>query len=282
MEDLPAILHKLSLRLWSPEYRELDDRLMESADDGTMPIDPLASPLQDPTDWFIGGADDSAVPSFSLDSPETRASFSQKNLLRLAALTDSHRTLSLFTPPIRDAVFRAWAGASERGSTGLQSPMHTLPTLSRMSSYVGSAASTSSVMSDPGSEYPTRPPLSTSNSYTFQNGGSRHGHRQRKAKKRVINLRKQKPADEEHSDAATETTTPEPSVAPSSAPTIIYEEQQEDVTPPRTPGKFPSRRRASSVDTLDITPRASIVHLTIPSRSIPSRPRRSRGVGHHQ
>jgi distribution and morphology protein 34 len=26
MEDLPAILHRLSLRLWSPEYRELDDR----------------------------------------------------------------------------------------------------------------------------------------------------------------------------------------------------------------------------------------------------------------
>src|ERR1700753_1338905 len=29
MEDLPAILHRLSLRLWSPEYAELDDERME-------------------------------------------------------------------------------------------------------------------------------------------------------------------------------------------------------------------------------------------------------------
>src|ERR1700760_3522157 len=63
MEDLPAILHRLSLRLWSPEYREMDDRLMNGAsEDNTIPIDPLASPPQDPVDWLGVSLDDSQVP----------------------------------------------------------------------------------------------------------------------------------------------------------------------------------------------------------------------------
>jgi distribution and morphology protein 34 len=266
MEDLPAILHKLSLRLWSPEYRELDDRLMEAADDTTIPVDPLASPPQDPVDWLGVPYDESQVPAYSLDAGgEYHASFSQKNLLRLAALTESHRTLALFTPPIRDAVFRAWAGASERGVSGFQTPIHTAPTMSRMSSYLGSVASTSSVRSETGSDSSARPTLSTSTSYTFHGTTSSraggYGHRQRKAKKRVINLRRPAPTSEAVlSDSGTETSTPEPSVAPSSAPSVIYEDQQDDlITPPRTPDKQHFRRRASSLDDIDATPRASIV-----------------------
>ncbi|KAF2430817.1 hypothetical protein EJ08DRAFT_211183 [Tothia fuscella] len=266
MEDLPAILHKLSLRLWSPEYRELDDRLMEdAADDSVIPVDPLASPPQDPVDGMGVPWEDSDMPAYALDGgTEHHASFSQKNLLRLAALTESHRTLALFTPPIRDTVFRAWAGSSERGASGIQAPIHNAPTISRMSSYLGSAASTSSVRSDAGSEYSARPTLSTATSYTFHGTTSSRGTKQRKAKKRVIDLRKAAPTPEPVilSDSGTEASTPEPSIAPSSAPSVIFENQQDDlVTPPRTPNKVHFRRRASSLDGVDTdaTPRASTV-----------------------
>jgi distribution and morphology protein 34 len=257
MEDLPAILHRRSLRLWSPEYRELDDRRLEQEKEeaGTTPVDPLASPPQDPAEWLSD-----AVPLFSLDPDNYNASFSQKNLLRLAALNDSHRTLSLFTPPVRDTVFRAWAGASERGSPGLHTPIHaTIPTLSKIASYPGSATSTSSVLSDGASETMSR----TSTSYTFQATTSRYSGRPRKAKKRVINLRRRNATDIEtvSSDAVTETSTPEPSVAPSSAPSVIYEERVEDQlqSPPRTPLLKHRRHRASS---LDETPRASMLLST--------------------
>jgi distribution and morphology protein 34 len=261
MEDLPAILHKLSLRLWSPEYRELDDKLMEPEDEDVIPVDPLASPPQDPVDWMGMSYDDSQVPSYSLESStESHATFSQKNLLRLAALTESHRTLALFTPPIRDAVFRAWAGASERGTSGFHTPIHSAPSLSRLSSYLGSTASTASVLSDAGSETLTRPSMSTATSYTFQSTASNR-HRQRKGKKRVINLRRSQTTTESpSSEPGTETTTPEPSIAPSSAPSIIYENEQDDlITPPRTPRRTSFRRRASSVDSPNATPRASVV-----------------------
>ncbi|KAI5279717.1 ERMES complex subunit, partial [Ascosphaera acerosa] len=50
------------------------------------------------------------IGALSLDSSvEMHALFSQRNLLRLAALADSQRTLSLFTPSIADAAFRACA-----------------------------------------------------------------------------------------------------------------------------------------------------------------------------
>ncbi|EOD49455.1 hypothetical protein GTA08_BOTSDO12181 [Neofusicoccum parvum] len=140
MEDLPAILHRLSLRLWSPEYREMDEMANNSKRTGTetpAPVDPFASPPQDPVDLYGNPLDDSQISSFSLDSSsEIHASFSQKNLLRLAALNDSHRTLSLFTPSIRDTVFRAWASTDRAESSGTHTfhPL-TSSTLSRVHSY---------------------------------------------------------------------------------------------------------------------------------------------------
>ena len=120
MEDLPAIIHRLSLRLLvPPDHQQIspvdlnsNPRLdSTSLADEPRPIDPLASPPQMPADEgseVLNGA------SFNLDDSSASYSFSRKNLLRLAALNDSHRTLSLFTPPIRDAVIRAWAGAAEQ------------------------------------------------------------------------------------------------------------------------------------------------------------------------
>lgn len=261
MEDLPAILHRLSLRMWSPEYRELDDRMMDRENDSTLPVDPLNTPPQDPVDWLNTVFEDSDFPSLSLDSStEANASFSQKNLLRLAALSDSHRTLSLFTPPMRDTIFRAWAGSNEKGTTGVQTPLQSAPTFSRRNSTtLGSAAS--SAMSEIGSDSMSRA-ASSATSYTFNGSTTSHNGRPRKAKKRVIDLRKKKDVEDTPSEAGTASTTPEPSIAPSSAPSVIYEEKDGDVdTPPRTPieSKF-SRRRASSVGhSPETTPRASIV-----------------------
>jgi mitochondrial distribution and morphology protein 34 len=249
MEDLPAILHRLSLRLWSEEYRELDNRLnlsgKEKNEEEEIPMDPLATPLQDPWDWSaIDGYEEGQVPPFSLDAPELRATFSQKNLLRLAALTESQRTLSLFTPNMRDTVFRAWAGTSDRTS-GTQSPIfglgHTpsLPALSRLQSSFGGSRIASSAPSADGSDLASersvpmsnswstdsRPPLSRSTSYTSF-GRHRPGHKKRK--NRVINLRKSETPTSEinSSDADTMTTTPEPSVYASSAPSAIYEDRE--------------------------------------------------------
>ncbi|KAK5280276.1 ERMES complex subunit, partial [Exophiala xenobiotica] len=118
MDELPAIIHRLSLRLWVPEHNAQEER-----DLGTAPtskdevvVDPLASPPQDPVDSTGAVLTPAEVASLSLDSSvETQSLFSRKNLIRLATLTDSHRTLSLFTPSIRDTVFRAWTGPLERG-----------------------------------------------------------------------------------------------------------------------------------------------------------------------
>lgn len=263
MEDLPAILHRLSLRLWSPEYSELDDETMvdgaKATDDGTVPIDPLASPPQDAVDAFGNPLEDGQISSFALESPsETHATFSQKNLLRLAALTDSHRTLSLFTPSIRDAVFRAWTGASERGDhSGTHTPTLTLSSLTRVNASVGGGGSSaSSTYSFSGSTESgttsSRPTLTSFNStqYGLSTGASRsRAHAGRKRKNRVVNLRRDKdPSDT--ASIATATTTPAPSVASSEASYPASQEREgELVTPPRTPNqKVRFRLREGSVD----------------------------------
>lgn len=225
MEDLPAILHKLSLRLWSPDYCELDDGLdnMEK-DNGMKPIDPMQGPI---------GSTDFLIQPISLDSPtETHATFSQKNLLRLAALSESHHTLSLFTPSIRDAVFRAWAGSNDRSSgTHTPSLAHTLPYLSRLGSPYGSASSIASIDTFTDSEHFSRSTLSRSSSH-HHFGQYSATNRHRKRKKRVINLRHTDSAASASSAPVSAGTTPEPSVYPSSAPSAIIEEKEDDLHTP--------------------------------------------------
>ncbi|KAL1311573.1 hypothetical protein AAFC00_001690 [Neodothiora populina] len=221
MDDLPAIIHRLSLRHFVPEYRRVEDEKEEEeevevevevegesngeqkknfirikkkrTEDDRPPVDPLSSPPQNPTDIWAEGLDDS--PNFSLESPtETHASFSQKNLLRLAALSDSQRTLSLFTPSIRDTVFRAWAGAKEGGeSSGITTPRPF--SLSRIHSSIGTSASYSSSASEASdaSTYLSRPSLSshTSGSTVYTMGAHRtRSHAGRKRKHRIVDLRK--------------------------------------------------------------------------------------------
>jgi len=244
MEDLPAILHKLSLRLWSPDYCEFDEPF--SSD--TKTVDPLANPLDPaPAD------EDTAMDELSLDATaETLATFSQKNLLRLATLSQSHRTLSLFTPSIRDAVFRAWATANEpRSGAHTPSLAHSLPSLSRINSTYGSASASIASGDSFESEPFPRSMLSRSSSYHHFGQYSSSG-RHRKRKKRVINLRKTDTGEEGSASAPISVeTTPEHTEYAQSAPSVILEEREEDLHPvttrERSPEKTIRRMRSRSV-----------------------------------
>jgi distribution and morphology protein 34 len=243
MDELPAIIHRLSLRLWVPEYRdraaeEESNRLGMASLEGPGQ-DPLASPPQDPVDSLGHALNPSEIASLSLDSGvEIHSLFSQKNLLRLAALTDSQRTLSLFTPSIQEVVYRAWTGPSEQGE-GLPALMS--PALSRTHSHVGSLhsfgdnASTISMQSRGSSSV---------HSFTGSGlslGSGRHSKvHARKRKKRVVDLRRSKTTDDMESVSGestyTETTTSAPTVF--SSPANISDEKNDDpVTPPLSPQK---------------------------------------------
>lgn len=192
MDELPAIIHRMSLRLWVPEHKAQEERALRAEENiqDEPAVDPLASTPQDPVDSTGATLSPQEVAALSLDSHmENHSLFSRKNLLRLATLTDSHRTLSLFTPNIRDAVFRAWTGPLERGEVPGSHSKTTTPALSRSQSYAGSIRTAYTF--DTSSQI--RPALhSHQSSFSAASlGGNRlkpHGNRKRK--KRVVNLRK--------------------------------------------------------------------------------------------
>lgn len=188
MDELPAIIHRMSLRLWVPEHKAQEERaLAGDGDTQETIIDPLASPPQDPVDSSGTILSPAEVAALSLDSHiETQSLFSRKNLLRLAALTDSHRTLSLFTPNMRDVVFRAWTGPLERGEAPGSLSRPTTPILSRAPSMIESVSTAYSF-----ERSSLRPALVSHNSTASLGGHSLKAHRNRKRKKRVINLRRQ-------------------------------------------------------------------------------------------
>jgi mitochondrial distribution and morphology protein 34 len=270
MDELPAIIHRLSLRLWCPEYKAKEDAELaeaEKLEKEEVAVDPFASPPQDAVDARGNVLDASEISSLSLDGgSEIHSLFSQKNLLRLAALTDSHRTLSLFTPSIRDAVFRAWAGPSERtDSAGTSTPA--TPSLLRSSSLANSSTTyTFNKGSDDGHGHiPSRPSLVSMQSATtgLSLGAGRHSRsHMRKKKNRIVNLRKSKTTDNMTSESGDS----ESSAVAASEPIIstrIPEEPEDNIiTPPRSPsGKV--RFRTSSIDLGD-SPRK--LRLPTPSR----------------
>lgn len=261
MEDLPAIIHRLSLRMFCPEFQELEteERLAESKDT-IAPIDPLSTQPQDAVDAFGNPLDPSQVSALS-DEPtsEIHASFSRTNILRLAALSESQRTLSLFTPGIREAVFRAWAGNSDQSSSGTATPSLTLGSLSRIQSTFGSMKSnTSSIASgSTGNETHSSRPTLVSNysaSAGLSLGANRsRTHPMRKRKKRVVNLRKDRDGAES-SGVSTGANTPAPSTDVSETASVIPEErarEEELATPPKSPLK-PGLRFESRHGSLDV------------------------------
>ncbi|KAE8146673.1 hypothetical protein BDV25DRAFT_132730 [Aspergillus avenaceus] len=261
MDELPAIIHRLSLRLWVPEYRageEAENRTDTAAGEGPGQ-DPLASPPQDPVDALGNALDESEIASLSLDSSvESHSLFSQKNLLRLAALTDSQRTLSLFTPSIQEVVYRAWTSPSEQGDVnGISSPLS--PMLSRTHSQVSSMSSFQDSASIVSANSRSSASTHAFSSYGLNLGAGRHSKaHSRKRKKRVVDLRRPKSTDDaatasdEH--AFTESAS-NPSI--SSAPLPVVNEQADDpMTPPLSPESdahlpaIPERQRMSLSHTM--------------------------------
>ncbi|KAF1919483.1 hypothetical protein BDU57DRAFT_512615 [Ampelomyces quisqualis] len=260
MEDLPAIIHRLSLRLWSPEFQELEtEERLEGNHDDTVPVDPLATPPQDAVDAFGNPLNESQISALQLDtSGEVHASFSQKNILRLAALSESQHTLSLFTPGIRDTVFRAWAGHSDKAESGAATPGLTRGSLSRIQSTFGSMKSGASSVasgSTGNDTHDSRPSLTATNSMSagLSLGASRSRTGQvRKRKKRVVDLRKHK--DGVDSGVSTEANTPLPSAYASETSSVIHEEPEKEAelaTPPRTPIR-PSHHFQGKHGSLDV------------------------------
>ncbi|KAL9112577.1 MAG: hypothetical protein Q9227_003148 [Pyrenula ochraceoflavens] len=262
MDELPAIIHRLSLRLWVPEYRAQEDQELakrEAVDDEETLIDPLAAPPDDPVDATGNVLNPAEIASLPLDSIETHSLFSQKNLLRLAALNDSHRTLSLFTPSLNDTVFRAWAGPTEKGDlrSGFQSPRS--PALPRSHSYSGSTVTASTF----DSASVSRPGFPHSSSYNLSGPSNRHtkvpGARRRK--RRVVNLRRRNTETGEMESVSgdgesytTESGTPSASSAPPSAfgdhVPLVPETMEEEASAVHMPQNSSLRTHSPNLPTL--------------------------------
>ncbi|KAK2813340.1 ERMES complex subunit [Emmonsiellopsis sp. PD_5] len=242
MDELPAIIHRLSLRLWGAEYAEKETTSNQVPSEGPGQ-DPLLNPPQDPVDSSGNVLSTTEIASLSLDSGvEMHSLFSQKNVLRLAALTDSQRTLSLFTPSIKEVVFRAWTGSMEQNDgaspSGIASPMS--PSLSRTHSHV--ATPSLSIQESAGMLSPqSRPALPASgfSGYGLSMGAGRHSKaHSRKRKKRVVDLRRRKNVDDMESVSGESTYTETTSGASvfSGSTSVIPEENADDpVTPPISP-----------------------------------------------
>ncbi|KAM3479821.1 hypothetical protein MY5147_001501 [Beauveria neobassiana] len=191
MDELPAIIHRLSLQFWCADQTQKGTET-PTADADNQGTDPFSSPPEDPVDFNGNPLDINAISELTLHGGEMQYLFSQKNLLRLAALTDSHRTLSLFTPGIRDVVFRAWSGHAEHSD--VTSPAVATPSLAKTYSLTG-GASTTYTFSDTGSAshgyLPARPSLSMLSSGHIPHSASAYRSRPgRKKKNRVVNLRR--------------------------------------------------------------------------------------------
>jgi distribution and morphology protein 34 len=272
MDDLPAIIHRLSLRLCSPEFQEIDAETEERLDghETTAPIDPLSSPPHDAVDAFGNPIDESSVSTLSLDSSEMHASFSQKNMIRLAALSESQRTLSLFTPGIRDAVFRAWASNPDRTESGATTPALTLSSLSRIQSTFGSIRSQGSSVASGSTGHDTqstRPTLVSNYSAPAGlslNPGRGRGHQMRKRKKRVVDLRKTGDRADS-SDTSSVAHTPVASTYGSETTSVIVEEREKEeelATPPKSPLK-PGLRFEGRHGSLDVGEPSRVAEKTI-------------------
>ncbi|CAG8294010.1 unnamed protein product [Penicillium nalgiovense] len=286
IDELPAIIHRLSLQLWDPEYRveEMQNQMNTTPTPTKGPgHDPLATPPQDSVDSLGSVLDESDIALLSLDSAvETHSLFSQKNLLSLATLTDSQRTLSLFTPSIQQVVYRAWTSSDQNDpSASVISPIS--PAISRTQSQTGGMstfidnANTISARS----RTPTEPTQSFSG-HGLSLGAGRHSKAHaRRRKKRVVDLRSRPttPSDSASVSVSDESTYTESASAPSitSAPLPAVHEQPDDpVTPPLSPESeqrlpaIPEKRHISLSHSLPRRDRSSEI---LRDRAEPSKPR---------
>ncbi|KAL9086300.1 MAG: hypothetical protein Q9165_007215 [Trypethelium subeluteriae] len=281
MEDLPAIIHRLSLRLFVPEYQGAAETL--SMENSTARVDPLSSSASDPVDPFSNSPFNS-----DSSSTETYASFSQKNLLRLATLTDSQRTLSLFTPSMKDTVFRAWAGSAERAeNNGFGTPPLSGSTFSRAHSYTASTVSAQNLSPTfDSASIPSRPSLTSLSTMHSGLGGTYsrpRGHPSRKRKHRVVNLRRSDTSSADVSDTASVSTEASSTAESTSAPSwplsdpaaIIVEKAEREgelQTPPQSPRKGVKFRSSEAENASEERGRDA-------QRQTPSTPKRNAAAG---
>ena len=281
MDEVPAIIHRLSLQ-WVPDFGGRTDQEVgkgaEAPAKDEYITDPLASPPQDAVDSTGRPLDASQIALITSDlSAESHALFSQKALLRLAALNDSHRTLSLFTPSMKDVVFRAWVGPTERGERyGLATPRTSLPgDFSRSSSYGHQMNTLHSYIDSAEKASITRPTLAFYGSANSALQLGRHSRAGRRKKRRVVNLRRTKTSLEENGSASGESGMSIPGSAPESEASfplsnssIIEEREGELTTPPGSPdlqtalyttSEKPEQHEKGSSKDLDATPRQSII-----------------------
>lgn len=190
MDELPAIIHRLSLQLWCPDQIVKEGEEPKEADEHG--VNPLATPPLDAVDLHGHLLDPAAISELSLDGgPEAQLLFSQKTLLRLSDITNSQVTSSLDTAAPKDVLFRAWAGPDKVDATN--TPPLSTPNLVRTSSYVSAHTYT---FSDSGSQdqgsLPSRPSMVHLNSATagLSLGSGRHSKTGRRKKTRVVNLRR--------------------------------------------------------------------------------------------
>jgi len=233
-DELPAIIHRLSLQLWCPDQVPKDNSNLPYEESESL-VDPLAGPPVDPVDAHGNLLDVNDIASMSVDgAAEVQSLFSQKNLIRLAALSNSHRTLSLYTPSIPQAVFRAWAGPMDRQDS-LSSPPFSTPSLVKSYSYAGTPASyaSSEASSHERGTLPSRPSLVSLHSATtgLSLGANRSkSYTGRKKKNRVVNLRKNRTASETNSEAGetiSDTTSEQAPMSEPILPAAIPEEPEE-------------------------------------------------------
>lgn len=196
MEELPAIIHRLSLQLWCPDQANKGTQTPQD-DLHEQGVDPFAVPPLDPVDAHGNLLDPNAVSELMVNGGgEMQSLFSQKNLLRLAALTDCHRTISLFTPGIRDVVFRAWSGYGDRSEP--TTPLLITPSLTRTYSLPTGGCTTYTFSDSSSAVHDSIPSRASVISLGSVASGSSYGpgHRARpgrKKKNRVVNLRRPKP-----------------------------------------------------------------------------------------
>jgi distribution and morphology protein 34 len=286
IDELPAIIHRLSLQLWVPEYRaeEIQNQMNTTPTPTKGPgHDPLTTPPQDPVDSLGNVLDESDIASLSLDSAaETHSLFSHKNLLSLATLTDSQRTLSLFTPSIQQVVYRAWTSSDRNDSSAsVISPIS--PALSRTQSQT-TGVSTSIDNASTSSTQSRTPAGSTPsfNSYGLSLGAGRHpkAHARRR-KKRVVDLRSRPttPSDSASVSVSDEGTYTESASASSvsSAPLPAVHEQPDDpVTPPLSPEcdqRLPAILEKRRIHLSRSLPRRDLSSEIPRDRAEPSKPR---------
>ncbi|PWW77425.1 hypothetical protein C7212DRAFT_59044, partial [Tuber magnatum] len=183
-EELPVAVHRLSLRLWNPEY---------AASLGLDVHDPDPS---SPIDGSEDGSGDDANAAFTnpllspSDNPDTPSIvFSQKNLAALRALSEAQKTLSMRTPDISDAVFRVWASGGGSSSAGwernIDAPSTPIGPQAYTFSDTGEAVSPATSISS------SRHSLATPPSASVGGGASTPNTRTRgkKRRHRIVNLR---------------------------------------------------------------------------------------------